>query len=57
MLRFTQLVIILSTAAKFCENVAYIPCQWLEPRSISSLSSVIVRVRVVLKRTVIVNID
>ena len=32
-------------------------CKWFEPRSISSLSSVIVRVSVVLKRTVVVDIE
>ena len=34
-----------------------IHCKWFEPRSISRLLSVIVRVSVVLKRTVIVDND
>jgi len=34
-------------------NVYPFCCKWFEPRSISSSSSVIVRVRVVLKRTVV----
>ena len=32
-------------------------CKWFEPRSISSLLSVIVRVSIVLKRTVVVDND
>ena len=32
-------------------------CKWFEPRSISTLLSVIVRVSVVLKRTVVVDND
>ena len=38
-----------------CKTVLY--CKWFEPRSISSLLSVIVRVSVLLKRTVVVDID
>ena len=32
-------------------------CKWFEPKSISSLLSVIVRVSIVLKRTVVVDND
>ena len=39
------------------ENYKRFFCKWFEPMSISSLSSVIVRARVVMKRTVVVDID
>ena len=51
----------LTDAVRMTNNKEYVKqlnyCKWFEPRSISSLLSVIVRVSIVLKRTVVVDND